>query len=209
MTAGGRRPEPGSDAAGKRELRAVLRARRASLTARDRSAASALAVERLLGLPELAAARTVALYAATSGEADPRAALTVLSGRGIQVVYPRVAGAGLEFARVDEERQLRAGYRGIFEPPGHPVDAADIDVVVVPGVGFDRNGMRLGQGGGHYDRTLVDLPDKALRIGFCFACQVVGRVPGGEHDQPVDVIVTEIAVLRPSRPRQCPAPEVR
>jgi 5-formyltetrahydrofolate cyclo-ligase len=71
---------------------------------------------------------------------------------------------------------------------------------VVPGLAFDADGSRLGQGGGHYDRTLPRLRPDAVRVAFCFDFQVVARVPRAPLDQPVDVIVTERRVIRASRP---------
>jgi 5-formyltetrahydrofolate cyclo-ligase len=114
-------------------------------------------------------------------------------------VFPRVVGPHLEFATIGDPGELRPGHRGIPEPAGQVFDPAEIDVVVVPGLGFGEDGMRLGRGGGHYDRTLSRLPASAVRVGFCFDCQVVEHVPRGPLDQPVDVIVTERRVIRADR----------
>ena len=71
--------------------------------------------------------------------------------------------------------------------------AGDIDLVIVPGVAFDRHGYRLGRGGGHYDAWLVQV--KAPRLGLAFAVQIVEAVPGADYDQTVDWIVTEREVI--------------
>jgi 5-formyltetrahydrofolate cyclo-ligase len=183
----------------KQELRRELRARCGSLTTDARLTASRAAVSRLLALPELEGGRTVALYAATPNEADPMGALAVLVDRGARVVFPRVVGPHLEFAAVRDPRELRPGHRGIGEPAGQVVDPAELDAVVVPGLGFGEDGMRLGRGGGHYDRTLSRLPASTVRVGFCFDCQVVEHVPRGPHDQHVAVIVTDRRVIRAGR----------
>jgi len=183
----------------KQALRRELRSRCGSLTAVARLRASRAAVSRLLALPELAAARTVALYAASRDEADPIGALPAMLDRGVRAVFPRVVGPHLEFAPARDPGELRPGHRGIGEPAGPLVDLAEIDVVVVPGLGFGEDGMRLGRGGGHYDRTLSRFPASAVRVGFCFDCQVVEHVPRGALDQPVDVIVTERRVIRTVR----------
>src|SRR5439155_13608401 len=157
--------------------------------------ASRAAGALLLALPEIEAARTVALYAATPEEADPSAALGTLLARGVRVLFPRVVGPDLEFAAGDPA-ELRPGHRGIPEPLGGAVDPAEIDLIVVPGLAFDRGGARLGRGGGHYDRTLARLPARVVRVGFCFDFQVVDRVPRGPLDQPVDLVVTDRRVIR-------------
>jgi 5-formyltetrahydrofolate cyclo-ligase len=190
---------PSSVDLAKQELRRELRARCGSLTADARLTASHAAVSRLLALPELEGARTVALYAGTREEADPMGALAALLDRGVRAVFPRVVGPQLEFAAVRDPGELRPGHRGIAEPAGPLVDPAEIDVVVVPGLGFGEDGVRLGRGGGHYDRTLSRLPASAVRVGFCFDCQVVEHVPRRSHDQRVAVIVTDRRVIRAAR----------
>jgi 5-formyltetrahydrofolate cyclo-ligase len=186
----------------KPELRRELRARCAALEPHERERASAAATARLLSLPELAAPGTAALYAGTRGELDPRHALSVLAGRGARVLFPRVAGAALEFASVRELGDLRSGHRGIAEPSGPPVPLPEIDVIVVPGLGFDLEGMRLGQGGGHYDRVLASLGARTLRVGLCFERQVLERVTRDPFDQPVDLVVTDERVIRPGARRR-------
>jgi 5-formyltetrahydrofolate cyclo-ligase len=191
---------PPSDNLAKQELRSALRARCRALAPDARRLASHAAEARLVALAEVEDARTVALYAATADEADPTGALPLLLGRGVQVVFPRVVGPDLEFALVRDPGELRPGHRGIGEPAGEEIDLPAIDVIVVPGLAFDADGSRLGQGGGHYDRTLPRLRPDAVRVAFCFDFQVVARVPRAPLDQPVDVIVTERRVIRASRP---------
>jgi 5-formyltetrahydrofolate cyclo-ligase len=79
------------------------------------------------------------------------------------------------------------------------VDPASIDLVVTPGLAFDRRGRRLGYGGGHYDRFLRRLPPSTIRVGIGFAAQVVDRVPAGPTDEPLDALVTEEGLIRPGR----------
>lgn len=183
-------------AATKAALRAsALRARR-DLSAGERQRAAERAVTRLAALPEVHRARVVLLYAAMRDELDPAGLLPILAERGVRSVFPRVRGDGLELAAASDPRSLRPGYRGIREPVGPAFDPELVDVAVVPGVAFDVTGGRIGQGGGHYDRLLPQLSERSLRIGACFACQVVPRVPRGGHDALVDVVVTERAAYR-------------
>jgi 5-formyltetrahydrofolate cyclo-ligase len=74
------------------------------------------------------------------------------------------------------------------------VETHHFDVILVPGLAFDRNGARLGQGGGWYDRVLADAPHVAA-IGICFDCQMVPHIPSESHDRRVALVVTETQVI--------------
>lgn len=175
--------------------RSALRARR-DLSLDERRAASAAAVARLRALPDLAEARTVALYAAMADELDPAGLLDTLRSRGVRTLFPRMRGEVCELAAADGLSALEPGHRGVREPVGPAIDPDVVDAVVAPGVAFDLAGGCLGHGGGHYDRLLTALPDRCVRIGSCFACQLVPRVPRESHDVTVDVVVTERAGYR-------------
>ncbi|HZJ49823.1 MAG TPA: 5-formyltetrahydrofolate cyclo-ligase [Actinomycetota bacterium] len=175
----------------KSQLGRRVRELRLQLGPDHRQRASQAACERLLTMPEVAAARTVALYSALGPEADASVALPLLLERDIAVMFPRVVGELLEFAPASSLDEFHAGFRGVLEPESVPIDASEIDVIVVPGVAFDRAGGRLGQGGGHYDRTLAQLGSKPFRVGFCFSCQIVDKVPREAHDELLDALVTE------------------
>lgn len=187
----------------KEHLRRALRARRSALPDQDRRRLSTAAARRLAELPELQAARFVALYAALPDEADPAPARAALEERGVRIALPRVHADG-HLELVDATGDLAPGFRGVLEPAGPPLPLDGIDVVVVPGLAFDVDGGRLGQGGGHYDRLLAATGSSTV-VGFAFAFQVIAHVPVLDHDQPVDVIVTDEAVHRRRR-RTGPAP---
>lgn len=188
----------------KRATRAAALDARRDLPEAVRDAANGAISRRLLSLPELDGARRVLLYAATDHEVDLSAAGTALRARGVQTLYPRVAGTDLEVVDVTAPEAFRPGYRGLDEPSGPARDPASIDVVVLPGVAFDRHGGRLGWGKGFYDRFLPTIPDGALRIGACFAVQMAPDIPCEPHDEPVHMIVTENAVIRPPARRRDP-----
>jgi 5-formyltetrahydrofolate cyclo-ligase len=180
----------------KASLRASALAARRAMSVTERAEASEGIVARLLQLPEVRGARTVLLYAALADEVDVGGAVGPLKASGTRTCFPRVHGDELRAVAAADLRTLAIGYRGIREPDGPAVPLGDIEVVVLPGTAFDRTGGRLGQGGGHYDRLLARLPDRALRIGVCFACQVVLAVPREDHDLPVDVVVSERSTHR-------------
>lgn len=179
----------------------VLLARR-DLTDEERLAASRAAVARLIRLPEVWRAGVVALYVALDEEIDPSEAVPLLRDRGIRTLFPRVRGDVLDLAEAQDPHTMPGGFRGIREPTGPAIDPEVVDVAVLPGMAFDLDGGRLGQGGGHYDRLLPDLPDDTVRIGLGFSCQVVPRVPREDHDELVDIVVTDHAVHRTGARRE-------
>jgi 5-formyltetrahydrofolate cyclo-ligase len=183
----------------KAALRSTTLSVRRELSRTERQQGSQAAVERLRRLPELRRARTVLLYAALADELDVGGLVGSLRSEGIRTLFPRVRGDRLELVAASDLLTLTLGYRGIQEPAGPAVDPSVVDVAVVPGVAFDLRGTRLGRGGGHYDRLLAELPDRCLRVGVGFSCQLVPVIPRDEHDQPVDVIVTERSTHRNAR----------
>ena len=178
-----------------KELKALLRATalraRRDMDVEARELASAEIASRLRRLPAIQKARTVLLYAPMEEEADLAEVIEPLHGRGARTLFPRVRGDELDLVAASDLLTLRLGYRGIREPTGPSVDPEVVDVAVVPGVAFDFHGGRLGHGGGHYDRLLARLAWGALRVGVCFSCQIVPRVPVGPHDALIDIVVTE------------------
>jgi 5-formyltetrahydrofolate cyclo-ligase len=193
--------------AAKNELRQKMRDARAALDPSDVTRRSDAAAARLLDLPQVRAARRVALYAPILAANEIRTAAihTGLAARGAAVAYPRVhaPGAPLTFHAVADPADLVVSGLGIPQPD--PASSAlaltDIEVFVVPGLAFDELGERLGWGRGHYDRTLARAP-AALRVGYAYQIQIVPRVPVGAGDERVDLVVTESAVLVPSPPRR-------
>jgi 5-formyltetrahydrofolate cyclo-ligase len=107
----------------------------------------------------------------------------------------------MEAAEVRRGDPLHPTDYGPREPSRRvPVDPSEVDVVITPGLAFNRRGNRLGYGGGYYDRYLRRLHPTALRVGIGFSGQVLDDVPSGEEDEPVDMIVTDEEVIRPSEP---------
>lgn len=177
----------------KRELRRRLATRRKAVSPADADAAAAECTAHLLAQPALRRAHRVALYAALPDELPTRPLFEALAERGVARLLPRMADNGrLAFARIERWEELRPGLYGILEPAG---DAPELrpgrgDVVVVPGVAFDREGWRLGRGNGYYDRTFAEASGPRL-VGLAYAFQLVEAVPHESRDRPVDAIVTE------------------
>ena len=104
----------------------------------------------------------------------------------------------MQFVEVDDLAALSKGAFGLLEPKGGlTASVADLDLMVVPGVAFDRTGHRLGYGKGFYDRELHATGFSGVLIGFCFEFQLLDRLPAESHDVPVDYIVTEQGLFSP------------
>jgi 5-formyltetrahydrofolate cyclo-ligase len=186
----------------KRALRAELIQVRARLSKDEREAKSRRIAERAAAVPELMAARVVALYAPLNTEVDPGAIAARLAAAGARIVWPRVEQSGrlLSFASCDFQALVR-GPLGALQPPAgaRPVELGELSAVLMPGVAFSVDGLRLGRGGGYYDATLKRVPPGALRVGLGFDVQVVPSLPREPHDVPLDLVLTEERTLRFAR----------
>ncbi|MGW7002025.1 5-formyltetrahydrofolate cyclo-ligase [Streptomyces sp. NPDC054933] len=193
----------GWDDGGKGTLRAeLLRARRA-MTAEERSAAARALAERAVELPELAAAGTVAAYVSVGGEPGTRELLDALRQRGVRVLLPVLRPDNdLDWAEYGGPDSLARAGRGLLEPdrPRLGRDAVlAADTVLLPGLAVDADGMRLGRGGGSYDRVLARLARAGAHpalVVLLYAHEVVARVPREPHDHPVHAVITPDAVRR-------------
>ena len=140
--------------------------------------------------PRLADAHTVLLYSALPDEVPTLPLLNRLTTVGKTVLLPRVVSdTDMELRRYTGPNDLEPGAFGIMEPTGELFTDYDlIDVAVVPGMAFDREGHRLGRGKGYYDRFLAQLPH-IYKIGICFPFQLVDKVPADAHDMLMDEVV--------------------
>lgn len=175
----------------KQALRRTVRAAVADLSPDERAAASQRAVGHLRHTPAIRRSPIVLLYAAHGTEIDPGSLVHELLDHDQRPAFPRVVEDGLAVATISDADALQPGYRGIPEPTGPMIDLDVIECAILPGVAFDLDGGRLGRGEGHYDRLLAALPPTCLRIGLAYSCQIVPRVPMDDHDQAVDVVVTD------------------
>lgn len=181
----------------KRALRAELIARRARISPEERAALALAIAERIEEVVAFRDARVVALYAALGAEVDPAEIARRAAARRVTVVYPRATGDDrrLAFARCAPGDLVR-GALGAGEPPAHAPEfpAGELGCVVMPGVAFSEDGLRLGRGGGYYDATLKHIP-RVPRVGLAFDVQIVRTLPRAPHDAPMDAVVTEARVL--------------
>ncbi len=179
----------------KRRLRALLRQRRRALSVRDVRKNSRRIAARLCAQAMFHQARQVLLYSPDENEVDTEELWQESRRRGIEVYYPRVTAdkQTVEFVRRHDNEPLIPGVFDILVPPGEDLlsGVSRTDLVLLPGVGFDRTGHRLGRGRGYYDRALSGALAGALRVGLAHECQVVPHIPIDPHDERVDYVVTE------------------
>lgn len=179
-------------------LRREILARRDALDPAARARLSAAALARVAALQAFRQARVVLGYASFASELDTRPFLHEVLAGGRVLVLPRVDRAARRLALHqvrDFDTELEPGTWGIPEPvPARcrAVASTEIDFALVPGVVFDRDGGRIGHGGGYYDRLLAAWPDPMPRlVAAAFELQVVLAVPVLATDRRVDLVVTE------------------
>lgn len=181
-------------------LRAQARAFLRALPPAERAAAQARIEARVWEVPEIAAARTLLLYASLPEEVATDAIADEARRRGIVLVYPRSLPHGvMTLHSVDSADALRPGRFGIREPEADAcplVQVGDIDAALIPGLAWDRAGHRLGRGAGYYDRLLVHPDWRGFRCGLFFAAQETPSVPHEPWDIPLDAVVTDAEVVR-------------
>jgi 5-formyltetrahydrofolate cyclo-ligase len=169
-------------------LRRRLRAERSALSPAELHSASLACAKNFAPLVY----GVVALYSPIRGEIDP--------GHINDAVWPRIEDDGRLTFR---SGPLLPGRYDILAPAADAPEKTP-DVILVPGLAFDRRGHRLGYGRGYYDRALAACP-RALRIGLCHSFQLVEVLPEEAHDQPVDYIVTpDGALATHARPKETP-----
>lgn len=177
------------------DLRRRLRAQRRVLTPAQQDRAARQLRDQLLVVPELRRAERVALYLATDGEISLQPTIEALWRRGVEVSVPGIVDATtMEMRVLEAATPLGEGRHGIAEPTDATRRAVnELDVIVVPSVALDRDGNRLGRGGGYYDRFLAVATGRPppLLIGVCHALQLVDRLAPGPHDVAVDLVVTD------------------
>lgn len=150
--------------------------------------------------PGFGAGRRIAIFSPLPSEPD----LNALWEHGPrQFSYPRVTQERIEFVAVTTIDDLAPSSWNpwVREPASTPettVAPAEIDLILVPGLAFTRDGLRLGRGGGFYDRFLALLPASTIKLGVCFDTQIVETLPAEPHDHPLDMVVTETGFLAPS-----------
>jgi 5-formyltetrahydrofolate cyclo-ligase len=181
----------------KKKLRSSVLALRDSMDMTEIAEKSRIIKERLLGLEEFLASRTVLFFLSFGKEVRTEEMVRESLALGKNVLVPKTDTQNhrLILSRLlDYDADLAPGVWGIPEPRPEalrPVDAKEVDLVIVPGVAFDMEGNRLGYGGGYYDRLFPTLKKATPLVALAFACQLVATVPTEEFDRQIDCLLTE------------------
>jgi 5-formyltetrahydrofolate cyclo-ligase len=197
-------PDFAALSAARKSVRARLNARRRAVSPAERahlSLAVARNAERAL---HLQSDWRIALYAALPWELDAGPLIDIAAQRGCRINLPRIDRAsrarGMRFVPLQETS--RTNRLGIDEPEGHAsLGARWLDLVFLPLLGFDRRGLRLGAGGGFYDRAFAFRHARTVwpgpkLIGLAYAFQELERLDAAAHDVPMDAVVTEEGIIR-------------
>ncbi len=183
----------------KAKLRLELKNCLLKIDEKNRTAKSRQACKNLTEMPQFKEAETVMMYLSLPYEIDTSEAILQCWKAGKTVAVPKISWEQRHMIPV-QINSLETGFStassGLRNPiAGVPVPFEDIDLVVTPGLGYDRNGNRLGRGGSYYDRFFANEKLKAYKCGFAYAEQVVDFIPVNEYDKPVDSLVTDNGVM--------------
>ena len=172
----------------KRALRAEIKERIAKLTPDEKKNMSEAILFKIEQLPEFKNAKNILLFHSLPDEVITHDFLNKWN-KDKCLLLPVVNGDELELRYYEGDESLKTGSFGIREPQGKLFTEWDkIDMVLIPGIAFDRNNNRLGRGKGYYDRLLPKV--SGVKIGVCFPCQLVESVPCEGWDVRVDRVIT-------------------
>jgi 5-formyltetrahydrofolate cyclo-ligase len=176
----------------KAALRRRILSARAALPADRRAAAQQALRDAVLGLPQAQMAGTAAVYYSIGTEPGTHQLVYALWKRGTYVLLPVLRpDMDLDWASYEGPESLRPGPRGLTEPAEPPRGAAAVsraDLVIVPALAVDRRGVRLGRGGGSYDRALARVGPQVPTIALLYDGELLDEVPEAPHDQRVRLV---------------------
>jgi 5-formyltetrahydrofolate cyclo-ligase len=183
----------------KKAIREQAHARRNQQPEKDEL--SRVICSTFMALPEYSAAKTIMFYVDARSEVRTRHSLPDALRSGKRIIVPWCLNNELELFHLEDMNELSIGMYKILEPkpelrdlPAKKVTAEDLDIVMVPGVAFDRSGARMGHGFGYYDKLLQNARPDAPLVALAFECQFFPEIPTGAHDIFMDKIITEQAV---------------
>jgi 5-formyltetrahydrofolate cyclo-ligase len=197
-------PDSPAASAARRSLRVGLNARRRQVSRQQRAQAAQLVTRNADRSLQLQSHWRIALYAALPWELDAAPLIALAASRGCRIYLPRIdrrhASRAMRFVRM--AGPSRDNRLGIAEPQGsEELPARWLDVVFLPLVGFDRSGVRLGSGGGFYDRAfafrqLRNVWHAPRLVGLAYAFQELASIGAAAHDVRMDAVVTEEGFIR-------------
>ena len=187
----------------KKELRKEILAKRNALSKQERCVKSEEITNKVIALETFAQSDIVLLYAPIKSEVETQGIFSEAKKMRKDIYYPRVLGEQMEFYHINERTEYEISAYGIREPKPESTnvyepDKDDTVLVVMPGAAFDRDGNRIGYGGGYYDKYLRKLElivptEKICKLAVAYECQMVapGKIACEPHDVKVDCVITE------------------
>lgn len=181
----------------KNKIREEILYKRSKISEREKGPKDTIMVESIEALPEFVNAQEILIYIPIHGEVDVTTLFKNHSAKK-KFVLPRTESKSkaLNLYKIDSLDDLIKGTYDIPEPKSHlpKVPPEDIDLAIIPGVAFAKDGHRVGYGGGFYDRLIKKL--KCPTIGVAYNFQIVNNIQGEDHDEQVDILVTEDGATR-------------
>lgn len=169
----------------------------------DKNELSQAICEKFAALPEFSSAGCVLAYIDVRTEVRTRHFLPQLLASGKRIAVPYCTNDILELFELENMDELVTGMYKILEPkpelrtqPERRVDVRTVDLIMVPGVAFDRRGARMGHGFGYYDKLLEHARGDAPLVALAFECQLFPEIPTQPHDIFMDRIITEQAIYQ-------------
>ena len=183
----------------KQEVRKKLLMLRKNLSKNEVLEKSEKIKYRLFKMSEFTQASTILFYVSYDNEVYTHEMIkeSIANKKKVVVPFTDIANKRIVPSKLDNWDDLKPGAYNILEPKKEKVQEIsvdELDLIIVPGVGFDRQGNRIGHGKGYYDKLLRNF--KALTIGLAFEFQVVENIPNEKHDISIDMIVTEKRIIQ-------------
>ncbi len=160
---------------------------------KNRKQKSTVITERILKLDCFRKAKTIFLYCSYHSEAETAQLLEAILLQGKQAAVPKVLSGRMQFYQIHSLNDIETGYKGIPEPKGDGeilIPEKD-DLMLIPGIAFDKEGYRMGYGGGFYDRYLAEHLVSCKKIGVAFSEQIYEQIPREWYDVRMDAVITE------------------
>jgi len=184
-------------------IRKIVDGKRKNLPQDYREKSSRIIAEQFLKTDYYASSKNILIYYPIKVEVDTKLIINKALKDKKNIILPRVHNDKLKLFFVeDPSSQLEKGSYGIMEPIINlckPAKIHDADLVVIPGVSFDKDLNRLGYGGGYYDKILENLPKRTKKIALCFNIQLVSKIPAMDHDVRADILITEARTYHPGQ----------
>lgn len=173
----------------KAELRLQMKTLRSEIDSQWKTAYDKAVCDVLLSIIEHGSFQLIHAYLPMRGEIDIFPLIKTLLARGISIIVPKtLPGGKMEHLLLGSDSLLEKGVYGTLKPVEEVIYEGPVEMIIVPGLAFSKDGIRLGYGGGYYDQFLTSQAN-SLKIGVCYPFQLIEHVPSEDHDVRVDKVV--------------------